>query len=211
MPAHLRKRPTPTLHDYMLINLLLWPSNPNTTSFVSGSPVFSRGRPAFTQSTCGHGGKQMWEPQEASLASQTFAAASRGDPVRQPCSRPSVSHVSTGFRRPSLLFLSLLTFLTLVCDVRYRAMHPSTGQDSLHLHLVRGVIYLCFTLCFFCKTPALLSVRSSWNSSPLTPSILLFFSTSSDICMSVCVPLSSCYRMSPHHYHSINIPLLCIL
>lgn len=91
-------------------------SNPNSTSFVTESPVFSRGGPAFTRSTCGHGGKQMWEHQKASLASQTFAAAGRGDPVRQPHCRPSVNHISAGFSGPSLLFHLHVTFPTLMCN-----------------------------------------------------------------------------------------------
>lgn len=88
-------------------------SNPNSASFITGSPAFRCGGPAFTQSTCGLGGKQMWERQRASLASQTSSAASCGDPVRHQRCRPSFNHVSTGFSCPSVR----ITSVTLICNL----------------------------------------------------------------------------------------------
>ena len=100
--------------------------NPNSTSFVIGFPVFSHGGATFTQSTCGHRGKQMWEPQEASLASQTFTAASRGDPVRHQRCRSSVNHPSSGFSCSSSPFLLHTTFLTLISNL----FPPLLSQNS---------------------------------------------------------------------------------
>lgn len=164
--------------------------------------MFSRGGPAFTQSTCGHGGKQMWEHQKASLALQTFSAASRGDPVRHQRCRHSVNHVSTGFSCPSLL----ITFLTLIRNLL--SPPPSSSQKKWGQREREREKLTC--ICFSCLSTSLwnycisiyskklqlniytllssfmpvafllhyssLDVHASCNFSPLTPSILgLFF------------------------------------
>lgn len=210
-------------------------SNPNSTSFVMGFPVFSRSGATFTQSTCGHGGKQMWEPQEASLASQTLAAASRGDPVRhQPC-RSSVNQVSTGFNCSSFLF-------PLTRNLSHTHMQPpfplskksevserdnwgcicysclSTSQwiwnyrISIFSNKLQLNIYVLLSnfmlVALFYITPAWpFALHACFTQ--LFPSHSINFATpiSADILVSACVLFSSCSHLNPHQYHSINILL----
>lgn len=157
----------------------------------------------------------MWEHQKASLALQTFSAASRGDPVRHQRCRHSVNHVSTGFSCPSLL----ITFLTLIRNLLFSP--PSSSQKKWGQREREREKLTC--ICFSCLSTSLwnycisiyskklqlniytllssfmpvafllhyssLDVHASCNFSPLTPSILglfFFFHCCRQLCVCVC-------------------------
>ena len=101
---------------------------------------------------------------------------------------PSVTRVSTGFSGPSVLFLSLLTVLTLACN-----LPPPRGVRSASE--IAGLLFVChacrpatgsgvgaspscvFLSCFLLTLSCFLGVLL------LTPSIFIFFLVSSYICV----------------------------